>query len=331
MKSFWLGLCLCTLLITQSLIALNLQQFNHVYFFGDSLTDDGYLDNAKSHLPAGKRPIYTSPQGQVWAYYIAQAMHQALKPNNLNPPPHNERVTGKQHGNDYAAGGARAPEDVPGISLIKGYNPPSLQTQIQHFLQQHHGKAPKHALYFVWIGANDILAPIMNKHALQTLSSIHHSITALIANLQSLQNAGATHIIVLNLPPLGETPLFNGSLLSRLLGNFLANYCNNQFLDALHKTNINVTIFDSYSTFENIVNQVKQTGEYDYGAYKITNATDSACYPHQFMKQAEIVFALNCIPPKNIDAAHYAFADWVHPSATAHHILALKLLYFLSH
>lgn len=319
-----------TLLIhTGFSFGLNLKNIHQVYFFGDSLTDTGYMDNNSKILPTGKKPIYTTPGGHVWAYYLSKKLDVNCSPNNLTPPPNNTTVSGRLNGNDYAAGGARAPANVPGLSMLKGYNPPSFQTQLHNFLMQHHGRAPSGALYFVWIGANDILAPSFFKHSFHTLKSIQNSVVMTASLLKLLRQRGAKHIIVLNIPPVGGTPLFNGSWLSHKLGDFLAKHYNHGLIKQLHKDGVKVDIFDTQFMFNEMVAEIQQEGSYHRGALRLTNDTDSACLPHHYVKTDKPVFALFCLPPKSIHYHEYIFADWVHPTDTVHQLLANKIYAYL--
>lgn len=323
-----LGLLLC-LGLQQPLSALNLHNIKHIYIFGDSLSDAGYMDKSNPHfLPKDKSPTYTSLHGHVWGYYLAQELAVPFSANNINPPVHNNWVSGNLTGNDYAAGGARAPGNVLGYGYKNDYNPPSLQWQLQQFLKQHNGKAPADAIYFIWVGANDILVPALKKHAFKTLTSIHNSVRTIAAEVIVLQHAGAKHIVVINIPPIGDSPLMNGSFLSRVLGNMMSNYFNRKLVDALKQKKLHVPIFDANQVFSRVYETVRKNSVFRYKKIVITNVTDSGCLPHHYVAHKTNI-AINCVAPPRIPITHYMFADLVHPSDSGHYLLAHYLDAFL--
>lgn len=327
-----LPLIICLIIFSylpSNLYALNLKQIKHIYIFGDSLSDAGYMDNSPAHfLPKGKSPTYTSLHGHVWGYYLAKMLNVPFSANNLNPPRDNRWVSGTLKGNDYAAGGARAPDNVRGYHFKNDYNPPSLQWQVKQFLKQHHNKAPQHAIYFIWIGANDVLLPALQKHALQTLSSIKNSVNTTAKEVTQLKKAGAKHIILINVPPIGDAPLMNDSFLSRVIGNWLTDYYNRKLIAALKTANLQIPIFNANQLFNRVYKQVRNTGSFSYQRIQITNVTDSGCLPHHYMAHKNNI-AINCIAPANIDMKHYMFADLVHPSDAGHYLLAHYLYKFI--
>ena len=315
--------------LQQNVLALDLHHIKHMVIFGDSLSDAGYMDKSAPHfLPKGKCPTYTSLHGHVWGYYLAKELGVPFSANNLNPPINNKWISGKLSGNDYAAGGARAPDNVLGYGYKDDYNPPSLQWQIQQFLQQHHGKAPADAIYFIWIGANDILVPALEKHAFKTLSSINNSVHTIAAEIIVLQHAGAKHIIVINIPPLGDSPLMNNSWLSRTIGNLLSKFFNHKLTAALQQRDVDVPLFDANNIFNTIYETVRQHNIFRYQNISITNVTDSGCLPHHYMANKTNI-AINCVAPPEINMSHYMFADLVHPSDSGHILLAHYLLDYL--
>lgn len=315
--------------VQQSLYALNLHNIKQIYIFGDSLSDAGYMDNsAPRFLPKGKSPTYTSLHGHVWGYYLAKTLKVPFSANNLNPPINNHWISGKLAGNDYAAGGARAPSNVLGYGYKNDYNPPSLQWQLQQFLKQHNGKAPADAVYFIWIGANDILVPALKKHAFQTITSIKNSVHTTANEIRLLQEAGAKHIVVINLPPIGDAPLMNGSVLSRAIGNMMSDYYNRQLVDAFEKKQVHVPIFNANQVFNHIYETVRHQGVFRFKKIKISNVTDSGCLPHHYIAHKNNI-AINCVAPPAIPIQHYMFADLVHPSNSGHYLLAQYLLKFL--
>ena len=122
-----------TLLATGVTLALALSgaasaQYSNVYFFGDSLTDDGSF---KPGLPAGTGLFTTNP-GPVWVTPFANYYGAAVSPTN-------------QGGNDSAQGGARVTE-LPGVPN----SPPTgtavpIATQVAQFIAK--GPVDRNAVY----------------------------------------------------------------------------------------------------------------------------------------------------------------------------------------
>lgn len=322
-------IALLLLLLSQSCLALNIHHLSNVYIFGDSLSDAGYLDNSRNFLPKGKRPTFTNIDGHEWGYYLCRALNLAFAPNNLNPPKNNKWVSGKLVGNNYAAGGSRAAIDTSGFGYKDLYNPPALQWQINQFLLQHNNRASPTALYIIWSGANDMFKPVLEKHAFGTIASIDHATNIIAQQIIRLQKAGAKYIVVINMPPMGDSPMLNDSFISRTIGNMVTDYFNTRLVRTLGEYHLNnIPIFNANSLFKHIYNQVKDYGIYRYNNLTITNVTDSACLPHHYMAN-HTNMAINCVAPRFIDVKHYMFADLVHPTDTAHQILASHLLKFL--
>ena len=103
---------------------------NSFFFFGDSLTDAGFY---------GAR--FTVNPGQVWAQDLGARFGVTVTPVN-------------QGGTDFAQGGQQVTQPSPDTPPGAPQRP--LSTQIDELLQATPTLNP-HALYTVWIGANDIL------------------------------------------------------------------------------------------------------------------------------------------------------------------------------
>ena len=315
--------------------ALNLSKIDHLYFFGDSLTDTGYMNNAPANLiPKEQTPVYTTPHGHVWAYYLAQKLGKTLSANNIAPPPLNPNVSGTLHGNDYAAGGAMTIDKGFGMP---GYEPPSLTYQITQFLKTHHPDQYPNNLYFIWIGNNDLLLSLKEskKHwPLKRIALLRHAViraTHTIAQqITALHNAGATHIIVFNQIALGDSPYINHSWISRHIANELADYFNHRLkseLAKLKRHGIVVPVFDVHKAFNSLLEKINKTGVYSDDSVTLTNTKDMACLTS---KKEPNVLAIACrhwVAPSIYQ--HYVFADIVHPTNAAHQVLADKIYNWL--
>jgi outer membrane lipase/esterase len=172
---------------------------NNALLFGSDanqqITGDGYF--AQRTYASG---TYTN--GQVWAQRFAAKLGLAALPS--------------QGGGDiFAYGGAETGTDGAG-----GY-PISLSTQLGQYLTRQSGVADPNALYVVAGGGNNarvaLEAMLMGADINNTIGATAMAYAADVgAMVDSLQAAGAQHILVWNTPDFGLTPLANsyGSLAS---------------------------------------------------------------------------------------------------------------------
>ncbi|MEO8123927.1 MAG: SGNH/GDSL hydrolase family protein [Burkholderiales bacterium] len=279
--------------------------FDSLYIFGDSLSDSG--NNALVIGTNGAQPITNSyipsqpygpgqglgqyTNGNVWAYSFASAIGLAdyARPSLSLLP----------NAGNYAAGGARTSVDglyYPGKVL------PSLKTQAKGYLASTGGTASASALYVVAGGGNDA------RDALEAAAADPGNAVSIITRaaltyafntgriVDSLQAAGAQHIVVWDVPNLGITPAVSaeGSLAS-FLGNLVSKSMSN-VLTARMSGEAGVTLFDFYS--------LSTSWAADPGAFGFVNATD-ACGG-----------VLGC------DPSTYAFWDGIHPTSAGHALIA---------
>ncbi len=276
--------------------------FSGLYIFGDSLSDSG--NNALVIGTDGAQPItnsyipsqpYGSPQGlgqytngNVWAYSFAAAIGLGAY-----------AAPSLAGGSNYAYGGARTSKDGPPAQ--SGF-PPSLKTQAKSYLASTGGTASANALYVVAGGGNDardaleaVAADPANAVSIITKAALTYAFnTGRIVD--SLQAAGAQHIVVWDVPNLGITPAVNaeGSFAS-LLGNLVSKSMS-QVLATRMNGEAGVTLFDFYG--------LTTAWAADPSAYGFVNATD----------------ACGGIPGCN--PSTYAFWDGIHPTSAGHALIA---------
>jgi phospholipase/lecithinase/hemolysin len=335
-KLFIVNAALIALLALQSSFALNIANTDHIYYFGDSLSDTGYMNNSQNYVPTGQTPVYTTPLGHTAVYYLGEPFNHPTLTNNINPPVNNQWVIGDLGGDNYAAGGAT----TNGIGLGKTplYSPPSLQQQVSHFLSTHQPAQHPNNLYIIWIGANDIFRAFKSTPSskpLQLNSAINKAIDKATTTIQEevtiLHKSGAQHIIVLNLPPMGDTPRMSKSIISKIFGNKISTTFNTQLSQKLASlktsTGYAPSIFNVNSLFKTIFSKINTSVLHKYQepntALILTNDKDPACLD---VKNNPAIMAINCSHWVPTDQqANYVFADNVHPSDTTHQILALHL------
>jgi phospholipase/lecithinase/hemolysin len=261
--------------------------FTQIVAFGDSLTDTGNLEILQP-------TAFSSPSGAFYGYYEGRFSNG---PNWIDQLSTKLGVADPQPslagGTNYAYGAASADASfqTPGISV------PYLSQQVQSYLQTSPVADP-HALYTVWMGANDVF-----NNGLTNPSVPATAAGDVAAALTSLINAGGKHFLVPNLPGQGNTPriavdgpatvaalnavdvAYNADLLADL-----------NSLRAAHP-GVTITMFDTYA----LLNSALQNP----AAYGFTDTTD------QLIQQGP-----------NAIASQYLFWDSSHPTTAADTFIA---------
>lgn len=286
--------------------------FSAVYVFGDSLSDGGNNNltffNLTGPNPTGptfipslpyapsagftNRPTYSN--GPVWfnSFTAGLGMATFAAPSLLG-------------GGNYAYGGARMSVDGAGAPPFAGPPfPASLQTQLNGHLST--TPVSPTALYVIAGGGNDVRAVgeavAANPANIVALTSAGATAfaTSAATMVSTLRGAGATNIVVWNVPDVGKSPA-SGSGVGPVAGaaSFIAGSFNSALSTALAGSG--AQIFDLYGL----------VGSYiaNPGAYGFTNVTQ-ACG-----------FAGN-----GCDASTALFWDGIHPTAYAQSLVAGAML-----
>lgn len=172
--------------------------YSALYVFGDSLLDNGnfYALSEGAYPPS---PPYAErfTDGPTAAEYLADRLGIALAPS----------VEG---GTNFAVGGATTSTLNLGYELeIPPGLPPALeftgmQSQVAGFLASPPAFDPAASLFLVWGGSNDLsLAFAQGRDPVDAASA---AITNLIGMVGALVGAGATDLLVPDLPHLAHTP-----------------------------------------------------------------------------------------------------------------------------
>ena len=301
----------CALLVAIAILACasgtRAQDYSAFVVFGDSLSDSG---NAAQGLQLGLPPgssFITNPD-PVWAEHVAQTLGV----------PETNSLAG---GTNYAFGGACANPDNPCNPLS-----PGIGAQIGlHLMSRPAGAADPDALYALWAGGNDLVAilesalPGSRVPPIDPQAAIPATARSQVEEIGRLQEAGARHIVVFNLPDAGATPFARSVPVPgfpQTLTALSAAY--NEALDAgLGGLDDGIVPVNSFGLFEQVLQ--------DPRAYGFTNVRGTACTP-----AGTDVSLLACAPAGSGSPVTYApgtndtylFADGKHPSGAAHAMLA---------
>lgn len=290
--------------------------FSQTWFFGDSLTDAGFF---RPLLPLNVQPVtgqFTTNPGLVWSQYLADFYGTGAGTAWVASP------TGPtaSAGTNYAVGGART-----GVSTTGALGPtPSLAAQVTRYLASTGGKADPNALYTVWGGANDLFyangvyaATLQGGGSqAQAQAQVNAVVAAAVASqvgiVGQLSAAGARYILVPVVPDLGKTPAFlaQGATVAAQASALTKAY-NDALFAALAQQNLRVIPLDTFNFIREIAANPSQ--------YGFTNVTGTACMP-QITAQSLTCNPTSLVAPNA--GSTYAFADGVHPTSSAHKILA---------
>lgn len=276
--------------------------FNQVFFFGDSLTDAGNNAVVFDNLFGGARtptPISDSTfipfapyagsnrysNGPVWAEQFAASLGLSATPSLL------------PGGNDYAYGGART--GPPSIT-------PPLVDQVNQFLVDFSNTAPPDALYVIAGGGNDARDALTSADPAAIVNSY---ITNVVTMVGQLTAAGATKIVLWNVPDIGATPavrLAGASGVATPLVRQMNDGLNQALAASLPPAVVASLIrFDAFGLIQNIVNNP--------AGYDFTNVTDACA-------------AINSCSSDLGEARVYLFWDGIHVTTAAHGVFARVML-----
>ncbi|WP_153116636.1 SGNH/GDSL hydrolase family protein [Rhodocyclus tenuis] len=297
------------ILLSSSLSAFALP-YSGVYFFGDSLTDVGNVQNVYAGLPHAPGAPTTVPgapydaqgrasNGAIYADVLAGGLGFSATPS----------TTG---GNDYAYSGARTRYQTMGPDYQ------GILSQIGSY-RALPGGADAGALYVVWGGSNNLQDIIVGKtvDALgQPVPDLFSTVADIIQGISALYAEGARSFLVPNAPDLGLTPRVSGYGSAAVAGAHQLSLAYDGLLAvSLAKLqaatpDIRIIGFDVYSLLNRLV-----ANPADYG---ISNTTDR-CYTGD-----DLSFTGGGSVCANPDS--YLFWDGIHPTSAVHAILGEAML-----
>lgn len=301
-----IGACVVATLITVGAASVRAQTYSNVVSFGDSLSDNGNTFRANPALAAATTPYLPLTNGRfsngpTWAEILANAIHPQSGAFGSMLGVGQPLIPGANV--NYAFGGARSDTAIA--------SPPGVPTQIGLY-RLVGGTFGANTLATIWSsGANDIFQqlPIAAGNpatALQVMSATSAAAAANTqASVQALIALGARTVLVGNLPDLGSVPQFAGTAAAPLASASSAVYNNallgNLFGVAAANPGANVILFDTNRLF-----QAALANPFAFGFSNVTQAcvTTPSCVGNPAAQ------------------AQFLFWDGVHPTATAHTLLA---------
>jgi phospholipase/lecithinase/hemolysin len=250
--------------------------------FGDSLSDIGnvYAATHGAFPPASSYGGGRFSNGSIWVEWLAVRLGVSF------PGPLPSTLGGTDYAYGFAQTGIGTTQTpVPGLSV------PNLWTQMSTYLSSHTPSAGQ--LYTVWAGANDLFTG----HTGPVIAA-----TNVAAVVDTLARAGASNILVANLPALGDTP-FGRTLPSAQRQGLNAEAAS--FNNAL-AAELSVIPADHPGVSIHLLDAagVLQRAEADPAAYGFSNVTD---------------------PAQLVNGGHvngYLFWDGVHPTFEGHALIA---------
>ena len=255
--------------------------YSRIFVFGDSLSDTGNFYIMTGGYPPS--PYYNGrfSNGKLWVEYTAEALHMTI-----------------QAGDNYAVAGATTGSYNVNNGL-GGLTFPGLQDQIDAFQRQHSPAEARDALFVVWAGANDFFAALAGSTPPQTL--ISNAVYNTAVAIARLEQGGARHILVVNLPDLGVTPYVLaagfGAQITQLGGAY--NQALGATLDDLGAPGVSIIRVDAFKALDSMA--------YNPGIYGFVNVTQPA-------------LATGGNPDE------FLFWDSVHPTTIGHAVLAEEAL-----
>ena len=225
-------------------VAVGQPQFSRMITFGDSLSDTGNIASLGFPLPF---PFYQNriTDGPVPVDYLAAHLG-ASSAASLH-------LIGRRAGFNYAVAGGN----------IVGNQPEDLSPQVSAYLSRVGGRAERDALYVLIIGANDLRDIRSISSASTARSRTDAAVATLIAQMRRLTQAGATNLLVANVPNIGRLPESIERGLAGRAKSYTQGY-NRELSDALRdfrrQTGAKVVHFDFYAVVEDILNRAASLG-----------------------------------------------------------------------
>jgi phospholipase/lecithinase/hemolysin len=242
--------------------------YKALYVFGDSLSDtDNFLTSLV--LPTPPYSPGRVSNGLVWVEYLASQLGLVYNPKT-----------------NFAWAGAQT-DASDDFGLL-----PGLLAQVDYCIENY--PADPDGLYFLWIGANDLFDGVDEPETTVT-TAVNNIMTA----VEQLIQFGAEHIILLNVPDLGQTPNVRGKNLQTELTAISVAF-NQALAERLNQLEKRIVLIDMFFFIHEVI-----ANPSTYGFQNISEPC--------FVEDNEQV----CDDPDS-----YLFWDNKHPTTMAHQAIA---------
>lgn len=323
-------------------------RYDKLVSFGDSLSDVGSYKTAGIAAMGGGKYTVNGPQSLVWIEQLASklglaapcAAETGLEASNLfanlaGPVTKHPACTA------YGQGGSRVTDPIGpwNKALLASPNPSQafsgqlgqltvpVTTQIANHLAANGGRFSGKELVTVLAGANDVFvqadtvasattpeqAQALGAAAVAAMAQAGVELAALVKT--QIVAKGATHVVVLNLPNISNTPASRDAGPSaQALTDAMTQAFNAQLKNGLG-TDPAVLQVDLYTeNTDHVANPAK---------YGLTNVTTPACNNQFPNAPGFLAPSLVCTTATTVagDVSHYLFADDVHPTPYGHSLL----------
>ncbi len=235
--------------------------------FGDSLSDNG---------PADGYGLRVSSNGRVWADHLAEQLGVVLL-------------------------------DMAHSSAETNYHPATGSArwgfcwQVDEYLATM-GPVAADTLHIIWIGGNDLL-----KRTGDPRVAIEKAATNIVYGIENLIGAGAKHILVMNLPNLGLTPMMNGQNLHMNGQGFRYRFVDNPEGGAKMATAFNQSLAHALAPYRRAVNLI------EIDIFEVMN---------RFVAEGAFDNATHMLMVNQPTDKSYMFWDTHHPTDDAHRRIA---------
>ena len=282
-----LGLSAAAIALFQLAPSANAGEFSRIYAFGDSLSDTGNA-YAKTGVPSAPYFKGHFSNGPVWTEYLAE---------DLGIPETNLAYGGAVSGESSELQFGSAPAvTVPGVL-----------SQTQSFIAASPDGIDQEALYVIWVGANDYLSGEQRDSSVPVIN--------IRSAVSMLSQAGAQNFLLVNLPKLGELPLFDTpttppetiSALNSLSAQHNAALAQT-VADLSQSNTLNVSLLDVYSLYESVTADATLT---------------EASEPSEV--EAACILIPDCVSAPSTQNS-YLFWDSIHPTTAAHRLIANRAM-----
>jgi phospholipase/lecithinase/hemolysin len=196
-KSFWRAAFALVACCSSALLGASAAQagFSAEFVFGDSLSDNGNLASVTGAFPDPPSFDNSFTNGPVAVQLLAQSLGLSANASLwlTSPVP---------QGTNYAVGGATAA--VGTDNIIPGVNI-NLPSQVAAYSASVSGHADPNALYVLMIGGNDVIDAVLGGTG---PSAVTAGADQEVMEISTLAGEGAKHFLVVDVPNVGQIPLF---------------------------------------------------------------------------------------------------------------------------